>query len=179
MSALSVRPAAPSDMAAFARIVNHYIQTTAVNFRTAPQTSEDWLAEWRQHRDAFPWLVATRDEAVMGIAYANPWKARGAYARSAEVTIYVAEDEQRRGVGRLLYQTLLAELDARGFHTQVAGIALPNAPSVSLHERFGFRHVGTLREIGHKFGAWRDVGFWQRLPVPAATTNATVLPRSE
>jgi phosphinothricin acetyltransferase len=173
MSAVSVRRATSADMTLVASIVNHYIEATTVNFRTAPQTPDDWHAEWLQHHGAFPWLVAARDEKVLGIAYANPWKARGAYARSAEVTIYVAHDEHQRGVGRLLYEALLTELDASGFHTQVAVIALPNGPSVALHERFGFRPVGTLREIGYKHGAWRDVGFWQRLSTFADSSAAT------
>jgi phosphinothricin acetyltransferase len=96
------------------------------------------------------------------VAYAAPWKARAAYDWCAEVAVYVAAHCARQGIGRRLYQRLLPVLDQQGYHTQVAVIALPNPASTRLHESFGFQHAGTLREVGHKHGAWRDVGFWQR-----------------
>ena len=62
-----------------------------------------------------------------------------------------------------MYTELLRRVDELGLHTQIGVIALPNEASVALHESFGFRHVGTLHEVGYKFGTWLDVGFWQRL----------------
>lgn len=161
--AAEVRLAAKDDLASVCAIVNHYIATTTFNFRTAAQTPDEWIAEWSQHHARYPWLVATLDERVVGVAYAAPWKTRAAYDWCAEVTVYVAADCAGRGVGRRLYERLLALLDQQGFHTQLAVIALPNPASVALHGAFGFVHAGTLREVGHKHGSWRDVGFWQRL----------------
>ena len=66
-----------------------------------------------------------------------------------------------RGVGRALYAALLERLRALGYHAAIAGIALPNEGSVRLHEAVGFEYVGTFREVGRKFEAWHDVGFWQ------------------
>lgn len=157
-----VRLAAAGDMADVCRIVNHYIAATTVNFRTAPQTGEEWTADWSTHRTRYPWLVADEGGRVVGLAYAVPFKPRAAYDWCPEVTVYVAPGEARRGIGRRLYAELLGRLDAQGFRSQVAVIALPNAPSVALHEAFGFRHAGTLRGAGFKHGEWRDVGFWQR-----------------
>jgi L-amino acid N-acyltransferase YncA len=65
-----------------------------------------------------------------------------------------------RGLGTALYRTLLGELQRRGFHAAIGGIALPNAASVRLHERLGFRHAGTIPEAGWKFERWHDLGFW-------------------
>jgi phosphinothricin acetyltransferase len=74
----------------------------------------------------------------------------------------VALDAQGRGVGRALYEALFERLRAGGFHVVVAGITLPNEASVRLHEAVGFRAVGVFPEVGHKFGRWHSVGFWQR-----------------
>jgi len=80
-----------------------------------------------------------------------------------DVTVYVAGAARRGGVGRALYGVLLPRLAAEGFHAAVAAVTLPNRASVALHEAFGFRQAGVLREIGHKFGVYHDVGLWQRI----------------
>jgi phosphinothricin acetyltransferase len=150
-------------MPAFAAIVNYFIETTAVNFRTQPQSAEEWRDDWKSLSDRYPWVVAADGTGVMGIAYAGPWKARNAYDWSAESTVYVANGQHRRGIGRLLYDRLLPTLDAQGYRTTIGVIAQPNEASVALHESCGFRHAGTLKAVGFKYGQWRDVGFWQRL----------------
>ena len=86
----------------------------------------------------------------------------GCYDWCAEVTVYVAHDAARRGIGRALYDRLLAVMDGQGYRSQIAIIALPNAASVESHEAFGFRHTGTLGDVGYKNGRWLDVGLWQR-----------------
>lgn len=144
------------------RLVNHYIATSAVNFRTEPQSEREWEGDWVEHRDRYPWLVACTTDEVVGVAYALPWKARAAYLWSAEVTVYVAAAHLRQGIGSMLHHRLLGDLDAQGFHNAVAVIGLPNDPSVAMHESLGFRHAGTLERIGYKLSAWRDVGFWQK-----------------
>jgi phosphinothricin acetyltransferase len=65
-------------------------------------------------------------------------------------------------VGRALYATVLDELPRRGFRCAMGGIALPNAPSVALHESMGFAKVAHFADVGFKFGQWIDVGYWQR-----------------
>jgi phosphinothricin acetyltransferase len=75
--------------------------------------------------------------------------------------VYVAPQHQRRGVGRALYQELFSLLTEQGFTMACAGVTLPNDASVGLHEALGFQPVGVYRRIGFKFGAWRDVGWWQ------------------
>ena len=107
-------------------------------------------------------LIGDTDDRVVGVAYAAPWNGRAAYQWTAEATVYVDPERQRRGVGDALYTELLARLRRQGFHSAVALIALPNEPSVGLHERHGFVRAGQLVDAGYKLGAWRDVGFWQR-----------------
>jgi phosphinothricin acetyltransferase len=181
---VTVRAMREADLPAVCDLINGYIRTTAINFRTQPQTVEEWRQDWRQLSGRYPWLVATFEGALAGtlagtlagVAYAGPWKTRAAYDWCAEVTVYVAPHAHRRGAGRALYGRLLRGLDAQGYRTMVGVIALPNAPSVALHEACGFQHAGTLRRVGYKFGAWHDVGFWQRQSARAAEPPAPLLP---
>jgi phosphinothricin acetyltransferase len=184
---VTVRPAEGGDFPAVAAIVNGYIAATTVNFRTEPQTAEDWTADWYTHRERFPWLVAADGDTVLGVAYATPWKSRNAYDWCAEVTAYVAPESRGRRVGHDLYRGLLAILDAQGFRTQVAVVGLPNPASAGFHESFGFHRAGTLTSVGYKHGTWCDVGFWQRVvevpgetpvrPRPVAEVMTAVLDR--
>lgn len=161
-SAAQVRSVTEADLTRVREIVNYYIEHSVFNFRTEPQRSEELRALWAQRHQRFPWLVAVIDDDVVGAAYAGPWNERAAYQWTVESTIYVDPSAQRRGVGDALYTELLNQLGRMGFHSVIAVIALPNDPSVRLHERHGFVPVGRLREAGHKHGAWHDVGFWQR-----------------
>jgi phosphinothricin acetyltransferase len=108
-----------------------------------------------------PWLVAEKDGSVIGFAYATPWKTRSAYRFSVEITVYLAPGHGRNGVGSALYQQLFEHLRARGAHSVIGGIALPNDASVALHEKFGLSKVAHFHEVGFKFGRWIDVGYWQ------------------
>ncbi len=142
-------------------LTNHFIVHTTTHFGAAPAADEDFEALWEKGRGRFPWLAAEVDGRFAGYAKAGVWRERDAYARTAEVGLYVADGLRGRGVGKGLYAELLGRLRAGGFHTVVAGVTLPNEASVRLHEAMGFTPVGVFREVGWKFGAWRDVGFWQ------------------
>jgi L-amino acid N-acyltransferase YncA len=78
-----------------------------------------------------------------------------------DVTVYIRDTERRTGLGRQLYQVLLATLRLQGFRSVFAEIVLPNPGSVRLHEAMGFRHVGIHNDIGHKLGRWHDIGYWR------------------
>lgn len=117
----------------------------------------------------YPWLVAEREEAVVGYAYATEHRARAAYRWATETTVYVSSSHHRGGVGRALYGTLLPLLRRQGFYLACAGITLPNDASVALHESFGFEPIGVYRGIGFKHGSWHATGWWlaelrQQLP---------------
>lgn len=157
---LRVRLATEDDLVHVCEIVNYYIENTVFNFRAEPQGVDEWRNDWRRLHSRFPWLVAT-DNRVVGVAYAAPWNDRTAYQWTVEATVYVAPSAQRRGVGDALYAELLGRLRRQGFHSVVAVIALPNDPSVRLHERHGFVQAGRLVDAGYKRGGWHDVGFWQ------------------
>lgn len=168
--------AVEQDMAGFAAIVNHFIDSSTFNFRTRRQTADDWREDWKPLRDRYPWLVAVDGDQPVGVAYAGPWKAREAYQWSTESTVYVADGQHRRGIGRLLYARLLSTLDAQGYRTTIGVIGLPNPASAALHESFGYRHTGTLTAVGYKHGRWCDVGFWQRTAPGADQPPTDILP---
>jgi L-amino acid N-acyltransferase YncA len=116
-----------------------------------------------EHGASHAWLVAEVDGAVAGYAYGSAHRSRAAYASSCDVAVYVDRAHARQGIGRALYGALLPILAGKGFHAAFAGIALPNAGSIGLHEAMGFAPVGIYREVGWKMDGWRDVGWWQRL----------------
>jgi phosphinothricin acetyltransferase len=161
VSAVRIRAATEADLARIRDILNYYIEHTAFNFRTQPQGIDDVRKLWTQRHQRFPWLVAVLFGEVVGAAYAGPWNDKDGYQWTVESTVYVDPSAHRRGIGDALYTELLDRLRQLRFHSAIAVIALPNEPSVRLHERHGFTRVGHLIEAGYKHGAWHDVGFWQ------------------
>ena len=139
-------------MAAVAAIINEHIAGGVAHFGDRPTTAEEWLADWQSYQERYPWLVAAQDGVVGGLAYGKTFNPRAAYDWTAEVSIYLRDDVQGQGVGSLLYGRLIPTLDAQGYRCLVAGITTPNEASVRLHERFGFRHLGTLQRVGYKMG---------------------------
>jgi phosphinothricin acetyltransferase len=157
-----VRSAAAGDAGRIAEIYNHYVATSVITFEEVPVSAQEMARRIGDAGSAsLPWLVAERDGKIAGYAYASPWKARSAYRFSVEVTVYVDPGCPREGIGRRLYEELLAGLRARGIHSAFGVIALPNEASVALHERLGFVKVAHLMEVGFKFDRWIDVGYWQ------------------
>lgn len=146
-------------------IYNPYVEQTAVTFEETPVSADEMVRRIAEVTSRFPWLVWEREDTVVGYAYATSWKPRSAYRHSVETTIYLGPDAKGKGIGTLLYRSLVARLRLLDVHCAVGGIALPNPASVALHEKLGFVNIGRFREIGLKFGSWIDVGYWQlRLP---------------
>jgi phosphinothricin acetyltransferase len=157
----TLRDASAADANAIAAIYNHYVATTTISMETDPVAGVDMAGRVKEVHDAgLPWLVLVEDGRLCGYAYASKWRARPGYRHAVESSVYIDPALRGRGHGLTLYRALLARLDSR-FHTVIGGIALPNAASIALHERLGFRQVACFHEVGHKFGGWVDVGYWQ------------------
>jgi phosphinothricin acetyltransferase len=155
-----VRAASVADAGAIAAIYAPYVSDGVASFEAEPPAAAE-LGARMGAPPRLPWLVAEEAGAVLGYAYASRHRARAAYRWSADVSVYVAPDAHGRGVGRALYEQLIPEVRALGYVCAFAGITLPNAASVGLHEAMGFVPVGVFRDVGFKFGAWRDVGWWR------------------
>jgi phosphinothricin acetyltransferase len=145
-----------------AQIYNHYIHSTVVTFEETAVSAADMSARVAETTTAkLPWLVAQSPAGVCGFAYASRWKGRCAYRYSVESTVYLEPLAVGQGLGTALYSALFAQLQELGCHVVIGGIALPNAASVALHEKFGMRQVAHFAQVGNKFGRWVDVGYWQ------------------
>lgn len=155
-----IRQATPQDAEEVHAIYAPIVRDSIISFEIDPppwQEIQKRMATIQQH---FPWLVCEIDGNVAGYVYASPHHERAAYQWSANVSVYIHENYHRRGIGRALYASLFALLKLQGFYNLYAGVTLPNDGSVGLHESMGFEPVGIYRNVGYKFGAWHDVGWW-------------------
>jgi len=159
---LRVRDAVAADAAACAAIYAPYVRDTVTTFETDVPTTAEMAERIAAAQRAHAWLVLEDAGAVVGYAYAGPFKARAAYRWSCEVSVYLEPGRRRGGGGRALYEALLDRLRERGFRRAGAGMTLPNEASEGLHRALGFTPVGTFRRIGWKHGAWHDVAWVQR-----------------
>lgn len=165
--ALRARPAAPADAAAICRIYNEGIADRVATFETEPRTAAQVEAQLRERADRYPAVVVERDGQVVAFAWAGPYRSRPAYAGVAEHSVYVARAARGGGAGRLALDALAAAYEARGFWKLCSRIFPENEPSLRLHERAGFRVVGTYRRHGRLDGAWRDCVIVEKLLGPA------------
>jgi L-amino acid N-acyltransferase YncA len=156
-----IRSCTVADARAICAIYNPYVQETVITFEEEPVSTAEMARRIGDVKARLPWLVAEEGGAIVGYAYATPWKVRSAYRYSVETTVYVAPGQERRGFGTALYRGLIDTLRVLGVHCAVGGVALPNAASIALHEKLGFRKIGQFVEIGRKFDRWVDVGYWE------------------
>lgn len=162
MSDVLIRPAFAADAEAIACIYNYYVLNTVITFEEEPVSARTMATRVAEVQDSsLPWLVAELKSKVVGYAYASQWKVRSAYRYSVETTIYLEHGREGRGIGTRLYSGLLPILRARGMHVAIGGTALPNKASIALHEKLGFQHVATFRQVGFKHDKWIDVAYWQ------------------
>lgn len=149
------------DAEAIAVIYAPFVTDTVISFEDVAPTAAEMATRIERLTETHVWLVAEDGGEILGYAYACPHRERAGYQWATEVTVYVDPRHQRRGVGRRLYEALLAQLADQGYRIALGVIALPNDGSVGLHEACGFELVGVLRNIGFKHGKWWDVGWWQ------------------
>lgn len=159
---MRIRPVEPTDVAAMHAIYVPVVEQTTISFELEPPSLETFGARIARYADGWACLVAEFEGGVVGYAYGSSHRERAAYAWSTETSVYVRLDARRSGVGKALYQALLAALAERGYCHAYAGVTLPNEASVGLHRSVGFRDIGTFPSVGYKFGAWHDVGWFHR-----------------
>ena len=158
---MQIRPATLDDAAAIQAIYAPVVRDTCISFELVPPTLDEMRG--RIASSTLPWLVGLdRAGAVNGYVHASRHRERAAYQWSVDMTAYVRDDCRGQGVGKALHLHLLDLLTKAGYCQAFAGIALPNAASVALHESLGFEHLGTYRNVGFKKDAWHDVGWWQK-----------------
>lgn len=172
MRSTTLRPATADDAEAVAGIYAPFVRDTPISFEDTPPDTAQMRERIAAYCATHPYLVAEQSGRVVGYAYASPHRTRAAYRSSVDVTVYVAPDAHRQGIARALYSALIDELIAAGFHRAYAGITVPNAKSIGFHSAMGFRHVGTYREVGFKFGRYHDVAWYERDLNPSSPPGA-------
>ena len=172
-----IRLATPADAAAIAGIYAPYVTDTPVSFEEEPPGAEDMARRMAGDGSGLhPWLVAEAEGRVVGFASSSPFRTRPAYRWTVETGVYLDPQAQGRGLGRALMEQMLELLTRQGFTTVVAGITLPNQPSVALHEKLGFVPTATYRDTGFKLGEWRTVQVFARDLAPRSTPPAEIRP---
>jgi L-amino acid N-acyltransferase YncA len=161
---MSIRACREADMAAITGIYAHHVLHGTASFETAPPSLDDMR---RRRADivgrSLPYLVAERDGEIAGYAYAGTYRPRAAYRDTVENSVYIRDDFIGRGIGNLLLEALIVECEARDLRQMIAVIGdSSHAASIRLHERCGFRLIGTLTSVGYKHGRWLDSVLMQR-----------------
>ena len=172
MTGVSIRPAAPTDIAVITRIYAHAVEHGTASFETEPPAEAE-MARRQQTLLAkgFPYLVAEIAGAVAGYAYAGPYRDRRAYDWCVEDSIYVAPEFYRQGIGRLLLTRLIEEAERLDFRQMLGVIGdSANTASIAVHAAVGFRLIGTFQSIGFKHGRWLDTVLMQR---PLGSSDTT------
>lgn len=156
-----IRPFKVSDIPELLEMYNHFVLHSTATFDIEPLTLEAFTEKVMRINQDFPFLVFEENNEILGYSYGSKFRPKPAYNTTVESTVYVKHNTQRKKIGSLLYEELLKQLKAANFHIVLGVLTLPNDASVRLHEKFGFKQVAFLKEVGYKFDTWLDVGFWQ------------------
>jgi L-amino acid N-acyltransferase YncA len=160
---VEIRTAEIEDLGSITEIYNEAILTTTATFDVEPKTPAERLEWFRSHGERYPILVALLGDRVVGWASLSRFSDRPAYDETAETSFYVKAEFRGQGIGRALKAAIIAEARRLGFHSLLARVAEGSDESLHLNASFGFVHVGTLKEVGRKFGRRLDVRLMQLL----------------
>ena len=173
MTEIAIRPAVLVDIPAITRIYAQAVLHGTASFELDPPDEAEMTRRMQALLDGgFPYIVAENGGAILGYAYAGPYRTRPAYRFTVEDSIYVDSNAHRRGIGRVLLARLIEESERRGFRQMLAVIGdSAQTPSIKVHRALGFRMVGNFENVGFKFGRWLDSVLMQRDLGPGATTQ--------
>lgn len=171
-----LRLATPADAKGILEIYAPYITKTSFTFEIEVPSIEEFAERIKTYLINWPWLVCEVDGKIAGYAYGARYRERVAYQWCTESSIYIHDDFQKTGIGKLLYKTLFDILKRQGFRNVYAVINLPNEKSVAFHEKLGFTYFATYEQVGYKLGKWKNVGWWRLIvnefdDEPAAPTK--------
>jgi L-amino acid N-acyltransferase len=158
-----LRSARREDLDSITEIYNEAIIKTVATFDTEPKTYEDQKKWFDDHESKNPILVAELHGVIVGWASLSKWSDRCAYSDTAEISLYIREEYQGKGIGRRLIEAIIKEGKKTGLHTIIARITEGNESSLHLHQSVGFTHIGIMKEVGKKFGKRQDVHLMQKI----------------
>ena len=160
---LNIRQATINDLDSITEIYNEAVTKTEATFDTETKTLEEQRKWFEDHGPKNPILIAELDGLIVGWASLSKYSDRCAYSDTAEISVYVMEEDQKKGVGRNLMEAILEEGEKGGLHTVIARITEGNESSVHLHKSMGFEHIGIMKEVGLKFGKRLDVHLMEKI----------------
>ena len=160
---LTIRRAEERDAAAIADIYNHYVRTSTATFDTTEKSEEDRIGWLEGHGEDHPVLVAEHDDVLVAWGSLSSWALRPAWSHTVEVSVYVDHSRTGSGYGPMMLEALVEMGRRAGHHALIAQIVAENEPSLKMAERAGFERVGTLKEVGYKFGRWLDLALVERV----------------
>lgn len=157
-----IRCAKKEDLNAILAIYNDAIINTTAVYTYKPQTIDERIAWFEtKQRNHEPIFVFEENGSVLGFATFGSFRPQPAYQYTIEHSIYVDASARGKGIASQLLQRLIVEAKAKGYRTLVAGIDASNEASIKLHQKFAFKHAGTLTNVGFKFNQWLDLAFYE------------------
>jgi len=158
-----IRKARFSDLSRITDIYNWAVENTTASFDINTQSVEQRAAWFSHYDDKHPLIVYEIDENVAGYASLSEFRSKEGYKNTCELSVYIAPEYQRRGIGQKLMQHVIQMGKDIGFHTIISAITTDNEVSVRMHEKMGFKLCGNMEEVGFKFGRYLDCLFYQLL----------------
>jgi L-amino acid N-acyltransferase YncA len=158
---ISIRNASQEDQKVILDIYNDAVENTTATFDTDLRSYEKQLAWFASHKKNHPVIVAESENKIIGWASLSPWSDRCAYDTTVEVSVYVDKNFRAQGIGSMLLEWVTLEGKKVGNHTVLSRITQGNESSIHIHEKYGYRHVGVMKEVGFKFGKFLDVHMMQ------------------
>ena len=156
-----IRPVKLTDAEQLANIYNYYILNSIATFEEEIISDEEMAKRIQKITKKYPFIVFEENDKILGYAYGSEFHTRVAYNKTVESSVYLREQQKGKGLGSRLYDELIYQLREMEFHSVVVLVSLPNEASVALHEKFKFKKVAELEQVGYKFAKWINVGYWQ------------------
>ena len=167
---ISIRFAKPEDAKELLKIYAYYVTDTAISFETEVPSEEEFKLRIEEVLKSYPYIVACKDDEILGYAYLHSFVGRKAYELSAETTIYLNPYKKKMGIGKKLYSVLEDIAKAQNITNLYSCIGYVdkedeylNNNSVQFHEHIGFRMVGKFENCGHKFGRWYHMVWMEKI----------------
>lgn len=161
-----IRTATLDDTRSILEIYTPYVLNTCITFETEVPSITEFKQRILNIQKKFPYLVLEENGIVLGYTYATKYKERSAYDWTVETSVYLHEDVQGKGYGKVLYTALEDALRAQGIVTMLACITYPNDSSIAFHKKMGFEQVAHFEKLGYKFNQWRDIVWMKKVINP-------------
>lgn len=170
MNNYEIRTVTVADARRLLEIYSYYVENTVITFEYEPPTLEEFESRISNTLQKYPYLCILQEGVIQGYAYAGPFRTRAAYQWTAEMTIYLAPNAQKRGLGRILYEALEIRLKEMGILNLYACIGYPQTEdeyltrnSANFHEHMGYTKIGQFHNCGYKYGRWYDMVYMEKI----------------